>query len=172
MLNPPNKHIKKIFYRINSQHLSIAVIVKSYFFQKILGFNRGVPWPVHWSSTIKAYQNIDPGTRSPGLSAGCYIDGRNGIIFGRNVWVGPRVSIISMNHDVDDYNKYIKSDPIIIGDNCWMGTNSLILPAVRLASHTIVAAGAIVTKSFLRENSIIAGVPAKIIKELGEYKGE
>lgn len=157
------------FYR-NESPFSFYLLVKMFFIQKILGFNRSVPWPVHWSTKVIAPKNINPGTRCPGLSFGCHIDGRNGIIFGKNVWLGPKVSIISKNHNVNNYNEWDEAPPIVIGDNCWLGNNATILPSVELGEHTIVAAGAVVTKSFTQGNVIIGGVPAKIIKKLEHYK--
>jgi hypothetical protein len=147
----------------------LSLRVKCLFFQKVLGFNRGVSWPVHWTSKISMPENIDPGTRTPGLSMGCHIDGRNGIKFGKNVWVGPRVSIISMNHELNDYDSYVTQEPVIIGDNCWLATNSVILPGVELGEHTIVAAGCVVNRSFPKGNQVLAGVPAKIVKKLDNY---
>jgi len=164
--------VNKILYRrvdVKSYGFSVFYILKIGIFQKILGFNRHVPWPVHWSSTITMPENIAPGTRTPGLSKNCHIDGRNGIVFGMNVWVGPNVKIISMNHDVNNYTQFIKCDPIIIGDNCWIGAGAIILPKVKLGDHTVVAAGAIVTKSFEDGNQIIGGSPARVLKKLPEY---
>ena len=152
----------------NSVH-SQLVILKVGFFQKILGFNRKIPWPVHWSSTIGASKNINPGTRTPGLSKNCHIDGRNGIFIGENVWIGPNVKIISMNHDVNNYHHYIKANSIKIARNCWIGSGAIILPEVELGEHTIVAAGSVVTKSFHEKNQIIGGNPAKVIKKLQDY---
>ena len=166
--------INKFFYRKVNLDLyghPEFYLFKIGFFQKILGFNRHVPWPVHWSSTITMPENIDPGTRTPGLSKNCHIDGRNGIVFGKNVWVGPNVKIISMNHDVNDYTQYIKCAPIVIGDNCWIGAGAIILPKVKIGAHTVVAAGAVVTKSFDEGNQIIGGNPAKVIKTLPSYGG-
>ncbi|WP_371860829.1 DapH/DapD/GlmU-related protein [Terrabacter aerolatus] len=57
-------------------------------------------------------------------------------------------------------------EPIIIGDDCWIGMNSVILPGVILGSRTTVGAGSVVTKSFPEGNCIVAGNPAKIIKQL------
>jgi serine acetyltransferase len=151
---------------------SLLLRIKCVFLQKLLGFNRNVPWPVHWTSKVNMPSKIDPGTRSPGLSMGCHIDGRNGIKFGSNVWVGPRVSIISMNHDVNNYHKYLKQDEVKIGDNCWLAANSVILPGVELGEHTIVAAGCVVNKSFPEGNQLLAGVPAKVVKKLDAYQGE
>ena len=137
--------------------------------QKVLGFNRKVPWPVHWTTKVKSHEKIQPGSRCPGLSPGCYLDGRNGIIIGKNVWIGPNVSLISMNHNTNNYENYIKDPPIIIGNNCWIGASVIILPGVKLGSHVVVGAGSVVTKSFLDTNILIAGNPAKRIKSLGDY---
>lgn len=158
------------FYQ-NEMNFSFYLLVKVFFIQKILGFNRSVPWPVHWSTKVISPKKIKSGTRCPGLSFGCHIDGRNGISFGKNVWLGPKVSIISQNHNVNDYNKWDDASPIVIGDNCWLGNNVTILPNVELGEHTIVAAGAVVTKSFAQGNVIIGGVPAVVIKKLKNYKG-
>ena len=152
-----------------SELLPRRLLLKHFVIQKILRVNGHVPWPVHWTSTIKDVHKITKGTRFPGLSSGCHIDGRNGIVLGGNVWIGPRVTIISMNHDVTDFNKYVTCDPVIIGKNSWLGTNAIILPSVVLGEHTIVAAGAVVTKSFVEGNQLLAGCPARVAKKLGKY---
>jgi len=137
--------------------------------QKILGFNRRVPWPVHWTSTVYKAEKIIPGNRSPGFAKYCHIDGRNGIEFGENVWIGPYVKIISMNHDLYDYERYIDAPSIKIGDNCWIGAGAIILPGVIIGKHTVIAAGSVVTKSFLGGDSVLAGNPARVVKSLAEY---
>jgi acetyltransferase-like isoleucine patch superfamily enzyme len=137
--------------------------------QKVLRVNSHVPWPVHWTSQIKHPERIQKGDRCPGLAIGCYLDGRNGIIIGHNTWLGPRVSLISMNHREDDYHDYVTADPIVIGDNCWLATNVTVLAGVQLGSHTMVAAGAVVTKSFPEGDVLLAGVPARVVKKLGPY---
>ena len=148
---------------------SLRRVLTYFFIQKILRINSHVPWPVHPTSSIMCPENIVRGTRTPGLSKSCHIDGRNGIQIGENVWIGPRVSIISMNHDVNFYEKYLKGPPIVIGSNSWLATNAIILPGVKLGPHTIVAAGTVVTKSFPEGNQILGGVPAVVVKKLGDY---
>lgn len=155
-----------------SRLIDLRTLIKAFVIQKVIGINRNVTWPVHWSSKVSRPDKIERGTRFPGLSMGCHIDGRNGIKFGKNVWVGPRVSIISMNHDPNNYHEYIKCGPIIIGDNCWLGANSILLPSVELGPHTVVAAGAVVTSSFPEGNQLLAGVPASVIKKLPTYKSK
>ncbi len=156
-------------YSKQGENYSIGIIVKHFLIQKILRINSHVPWPVHPTSTIKSPHKIIPGSRTPGITAGCHIDGRNGIIIGSNVWIGPRVSIISMNHDINSYQNYIFSQPVIIRDNCWLATNCVILAGVELGEHTVVSAGAVVTKTFLDGNVVLGGVPAKVIKRLDIY---
>lgn len=158
-------------YMKNGNAHRVDLVFKHWFIQKIFRINSHVPWPVHPTSNIVRPDLIKRGTRTPGLAICCHIDGRNGIEFGRNVWIGPRVSIISMNHDVSDFNKYISCKSVVIEDNCWLASNCVILPGVHLGTHTIVAAGAVVTKSFPFGNQILGGVPAKIIKKIGQYEG-
>ncbi|WP_344703664.1 acyltransferase [Halomonas cibimaris] len=147
------------------------LLLKHFCIQKMLRINHLAGWPVHWTSKVISPEKIERGTRCPGLSMGCHIDGRNGINFGKNVWIGPRVSIISMNHNPNNYHHYIEGGPVIIGDNCWLGANAVILPEVKIGEHTIVAAGSVVTKSFPDSNQLLAGVPAKVVKKLDDYKG-
>ena len=152
-----------------SKSLPLIILAKHLVIQKLFRFNSSATWPVHWTSCVKAADKIERGTRFPGLSMGCHIDGRNGIKFGENVWIGPRVSIISMNHETNDYTKYVPAEPIVIMKDCWFGTNAVVLPGVTLGEHTIVASGAIVTKSFPEGNQILAGCPAKVVKQLPPY---
>lgn len=145
------------------------LLMKCFIAQKVLRINSHVPWPVHWTSEVKGIENIQRGPETPGSTMGCYIDGRNGIIIEDNVWLGPRVSLISMNHDLLEYDKYIEAKPIKIGKDSLISANCIILAGVELGPHTVVAAGAVVTKSFLEGNQLIGGNPAVIIKKLDGY---
>ena len=147
---------------------SIRELLSYTYKQKILGYNRNIPWPVHFTSQVKCPEKIQRGTMYPGFSIHNYIDGRNGIVFEENVITAPKISIISQNHDNLNFENYIDSKPIIIRKNSWIATGAIILPEVELGEHTIVAAGAVVTKSFPEGNQIIGGNPAKVIKKIGE----
>lgn len=154
----------------SNTELPIKVLLKHIFIQKVCRINSHVSWPVHWTSKIQCPEKIHRGTRNPGLSVGCYLDGRNGIILGKNVWIGPKVSIISMNHDPNNHYKYIKTNPILIGDNCWLGTGVIVLPGVRLGNHVVCAAGSVITKSFPEDNILLGGIPARVKKHLPPYE--
>ncbi|OFX21410.1 MAG: hypothetical protein A2041_07575 [Bacteroidetes bacterium GWA2_31_9b] len=163
----------KFFYKelnINDPNYPVIELLKYAYKQKVIGYNRKIPWPVHFTSQVKCPKKIQRGTKYPGFAKGCYIDGRNGIIFEENVWTGPNVSIISQNHDVLNFNKYLSGNPIIIRKNSWLANGCIILPEVELGEHTIVAAGAVVTKSFPEGNQIIGGNPAQSIKKIGLYQ--
>ncbi|MCF6364795.1 MAG: acyltransferase [Bacteroidales bacterium] len=163
----------RLFYK--QMDLSVYYSVKKltilFIMQKIIGINRKVPWPVHFTSQIICHKKIKKNTeKNPGGAVNCYIDGRNGIIIEENVWIGPGVYIISKNHSPDNYNDYMPGMPIIIRKNSLLLANSIILPGVELGEHTIVAAGSVVTKSFPENNQLIGGNPAKVLKKLGAYK--
>lgn len=150
------------YYRKYARYLGRRKCFEYYVFQHILHINSDVPWPVHISSSIGAWQNITKkdGLDKPtylGAPPGCYIQAINGIILGKNIWIGPSVKIISANHSLNDYAEHEPSPPIDIGDNCWIGANAVILPGVKLGEHTIVAAGAVVTKSFPQCNCVVGG---------------
>lgn len=157
----------RLFYpKFKNEQYFNKTLLKYIFWQKVLGINRSTPWPVHFTSQVKCPEKIKNGTKAPGYSMGCYIDGRNGIVIEENVYVGPRVSIISMNHNKADMELYDKADPIIIRRNCWLATNAVILAGVELGEHTVVAAGAVVTKSFTEGHQMLAGNPAVVVKKL------
>ncbi|OAH59105.1 hypothetical protein AWH49_04680 [Domibacillus aminovorans] len=67
-----------------------------------------------------------------------------------------------------EYKDVKKYGKIQIGDNCFIGVNSIIMPNVVIGDNSIIGAGSIVTKSF-PNNSVVAGVPAKFIMSLEEY---
>ena len=165
---------KKNVYRCKKfKDIGIKDTVIYFVFQRVFRINSHVPWPVHWSSLVVAPEKIKRkyDTVHLGYMPGCYIQAINGIEVGGNLRVGPGVKIISADHSSDDYDIHIKTNPIKIGDNCWLAANCVILPGVELGDHTIVAAGAVVSKSFQGGNCILGGIPAKIIKNLDRYTG-
>ena len=98
----------------------------------------------------------------------CYIGCSGKISIGNNVMMGPRVSIFAENHVFDDphiimQEQGVRKAPVVIEDDCCIAANSVILAGVTIGKGSVVAAGAVVTKD-VPPYSIVAGVPAKIIK--------
>lgn len=134
---------------------------------QLVGINRGVPWPVHFTSTVRSPEQVRLGRGTyPGDSPGCYIQATNGIEIGDYTNLGPGVGLISANHDPRDNDRWIPGPPIRIGKNCWLGMHAVVLPGVQLGDNTVVGAGAIVTTSYPEGNCILAGNPARVIREL------
>ncbi|MFT5294829.1 MAG: acetyltransferase-like isoleucine patch superfamily enzyme [Colwellia sp.] len=97
------------------------------------------------------------------VNKGVLLDGRGGLIIGANVDIARGVTLWTMSHDYSEEHAAF-SQNVVIGDNCWIGANSQILPGITIGQNVIIGCGSIVTKSF-PDNVVIAGNPAKIIKE-------
>jgi acetyltransferase-like isoleucine patch superfamily enzyme len=85
--------------------------------------------------------------------------------------MGPGVGLISANHDVNDYDSWPPAPPIVIGDNVWLGMNSVVLPGVTIGDNVVVASNSVVSKD-IPANSIAAGNPCKVLKEKAPYQGK
>jgi acetyltransferase-like isoleucine patch superfamily enzyme len=87
------------------------------------------------------------------------------VILGDYTQIAPNVSIISSNHKLEDLREH-DIGRVEIGEYSWLGAGAVVLPNVTLGPFTIVAAGAVVTKSFPEGYGVLAGVPARVIKKL------
>lgn len=161
------------FIRKEFKFMGMKNYIIYFIFQRVFRINSAASWPVHWSSVVSSPKNISfKDEITPlGYSPSSYIQATNGIIIGSNVIHAIGLKIITSNHEMNDFTKHTKNKPIVIGDNCWIGANVTILPEVELGNHVIVAAGSVVSKSFLEDNIIIGGVPAKILKKIEPYNG-
>ena len=103
------------------------------------------------------------------------IYGHGGVRIGKMCAIAAGVRIYSQTnrYNFDPRLPIIKQPrkyaEVIIGDDVWIGANAVILPGVRIGDHSIIGAGAVVTKD-IPENSIAVGVPAKVIKRRYEYE--
>jgi len=126
---------------------------------------------VHFTSTVLYPENVTLGINSaPGLGPGCYIQARNGISIGANVRLGPGVGLISANHDIGDYDHWIASPPIRIGNNVWIGMNAVVMPGVSIGDNVVIGAGSVVTTD-VPADSIAAGTPCRVLREKPPYQG-
>lgn len=140
--------------------------------QRILRINGRIPWMVHFTSTVSGDVQIGKNVWvSFANCGGCYIQGINGIRIGDDTIFAPGVKIISANHDLERFDKWPKTDPVVIGRHCWLGSNAVVLPGVVLGDNVVVGAGAVVTKSF-PAGSVLAGVPARVIRQVPQKPPE
>lgn len=143
---------------------------RSFWTQKFLGINRHIPWPVSHSIAIDNPDRVmfDLDDMNNFWTFGCYFSNANqgNITIGKGTWIGPNVGIVTTNHDPENPERHHKPRDITIGRQCWIGMNSMIMPGVVLGDHTVVAAGAVVTKSFPDGSCIVAGVPATVIRQI------
>ena len=94
------------------------------------------------------------------------------VCIGNHVNLAQGITVTALNHNFEDTSKRIdeqgiSTKPVVIGDDVWIGANAVILPGVTIGRHVVVAAGAVVTKD-VPDYSLVAGVPAKILKDLNE----
>ena len=92
------------------------------------------------------------------------------VTIGSHVNLAQGITVTALNHNFEDTNQHIdeqgiSTTPVSIGDDVWIGANAVILPGVHVGNHCVVAAGAVVTKD-VPAHSLVAGVPAKIIKQI------
>lgn len=142
------------------------VTFADWFRQEVRGVNRGPYWPVHPASMVTNWRNVLAGVEtSPGQMPGCYIQALGPVILGDYTQIGPNVSIISSNHRLEDLREH-DIGRVEIGEYSWLGAGAVILPNVVLGPFTIVGAGSVVTRSFPEGYAVIAGNPARKIRDL------
>lgn len=100
------------------------------------------------------------------INSGCCFQDQGGVIISDGVLIGQQVVLATLNHDiVPSKRKDMFPRPVKIGKNVWIGAHATILSGVEIGENSIVAAGAVVTKS-VPDNVVVAGVPAKIIRHI------
>jgi len=169
----PYRSLRKVVERLpwfrfdrETRDTQTPATIEAWLFQYVLGRNRGPYWPVHPSSMVVGWRNILIGVEtSPGLMPGCYIQGLGVIQIGDYTQIASNVGIISANHDPCDNRKHVL-ERVEIGAYCWIGMGAIILPGVRLGDFTVVGANSVVTKGFPEGHCVIAGNPAKKIRDL------
>ena len=145
-------------------------VITDFMGRLLLNINRGIPFPVSPRVSITNFKNIifDYDDINNFQTNGSYFQalGEGKIYIGKSTWIAPNVGIITTNHDIYNPDDHVVGKDVKIGERCWIGMNSIILPGVELGKNTVVGAGAVVTKSFKEGNCVIAGNPARVIKYL------
>lgn len=90
------------------------------------------------------------------------------VYIGDNVMIGPNTLITTVGHPLTPKKRRQhlgQASEIKIGDDVWLGGNVTILPGVNIGNNVVVGAGAVVTKD-IPDNSLVLGVPAKVVRKL------
>lgn len=137
-----------------------------------------------WKSSLLRWCGATVG-RNVRVNSSARFAGTGKLVIGDDVWIGaqvfissvaevrigscidiaPRVTIVTGTHELDPTGPHVAgrgySLPVTVGDGCWLGAGSLILPGVTLGDHVAVAAGSVVTRD-VPGHTLIAGVPAVV----------
>ena len=152
--------------------------------------HRGRGSKIYWSARMDTppYRRFSLGNHSVVESFACINNAVGDVIIGdytrvglHNNIIGPvsignhvnlaqGITVTALNHNFSDTNKLIdeqgvSTQPVVISDDVWIGANAVILPGVTIGRHCVIAAGAVVTKD-VPDNTLVGGIPAKVIKQL------
>lgn len=123
------------------------------------------PFYINYGKDTKIGKNVF-------INFDCTFLGFGGIIVEDNVMLAPKVSLLSEAHPLSAENRHsLMVARIHIKKNAWIGANVTILAGVTIGENAIVAAGAVVSKN-VPDNTIVGGIPAKIIKGIGSTTTE
>ncbi len=90
------------------------------------------------------------------------------ITIGKKVMFGPAVTIATVGHPIKpDMREYMYTDPVVIGDNCWIGGGVTICPGVTIGENSVIGAGSVVVHD-IPANCIAVGNPCRVVREIGE----
>ena len=102
------------------------------------------------------------------INSNCTMQDQGGVYIGDDVLIGHNVCLLTLNHEFEPEKRAeLYPSPIHIGNKVWIGSNATILPGVSVGEGAIVAAGAVVTRD-VEANTVVGGVPARLIKKIDE----
>jgi acetyltransferase-like isoleucine patch superfamily enzyme len=101
------------------------------------------------------------------INHACSFLDMGGITIEDDVMIGPKVNLITEDHPLDPKDrKTVLPRPIVVKRNAWIGAAATILPGVTIGENAVVAAGAVVSRD-VPPDTVVAGVPARVVKALG-----
>ncbi len=161
--NKYSQEALKITMKMNSKYHTPSELVK--LFSKLTAkkvdksFRLFPPFYTDCGKNITVGKNVF-------INSCCRFQDQGGITIGDNVLIGHNVTLATLNHDENPENRQrIFPKPIKIGNGVWIGSNVTILQGVTVGDNAIIGAGAVVTHD-VPENMVVAGVPAKVIREI------
>ncbi len=163
LMNEMSEEARRVTFRLNSAWHSQEEI------RALLGelFGRPVPdtlrvFPPFYSDFGK---NIHVGEHVF-INACCHFQDHGGVTLGDGCQIGHNVVFATLNHGLEPADRGTTYPaPIVLGRNVWVGSNATILQGVTIGDNAVVAAGAVVSRD-VPANTIVGGVPARIIKKI------
>ena len=163
LMNEMSEEARRVTFRLNSAWHSQEEI------RALLGelFGRPVPdtlrvFPPFYSDFGK---NIHVGEHVF-INACCHFQDHGGVTLGDGCQIGHNVVFATLNHGLEPADRSTTYPaPIVLGRNVWVGSNATILQGVTIGDNAVVAAGAVVSRD-VPANTIVGGVPARIIKRI------
>lgn len=160
-----SEEARKITFLLNSSYHTQEEI------RDLLGDLTGTEIPESVKVFPPLYSDFGKGLRigrGVFINACCQFQDHGGVTIGDCSQIGHNVVFATLNHYLEpEKRKFTHAAPIIIGRNVWIGSNATILQGVSIGDNSVVAAGAVVTKD-VPANTVVGGVPAKIIKNISE----
>ncbi len=102
------------------------------------------------------------------INSGCKFQDQGGITIGDGSLIGHNVVLATVNHGLSREKRHWNFvAPITIGKNVWIGSNATILQGVTIGDDAVIAAGAVVTAD-VASGTVVGGVPAKFIRQIGD----
>jgi len=101
------------------------------------------------------------------INAGCVFLDNAAIKIGNKTLIGPNVTLTTVNHSVkpSERHEILKPEPIVIGNNVWLGAGVVVLPGISIGDNSVIAANSVVTQN-VPENALYAGSPAAFKRQL------
>jgi len=157
---------EEALHALARRRASLPQTLVNFIFQRVIGINRDVPWPVHFTSRVTNPRRIriHPSVRrSLAVSGGCYVQGGHRY----RDWGGHAVRSRGGDHlgrsRPERFVRTCPPAPVRIGRGCWIGANAVILPGALLGDGVIVGAGAVVTGEY-PDACVVGGVPTRALR--------
>lgn len=167
--DPDHNQISEAAERTTALLVRLNATADSEEVRKLWGGISGKPLDPSTKIQIPVYINIGKFTRigkNVYINHLCSMLDMGTITIGDNVLIGPKVNILSEEHPINPAErKALMVRPVVIKDGAWIGAGATILPGVTVGENAIVAAGAVV-KNDVPENTVVGGIPAKVIKKI------
>ena len=160
-----SREAQKITMKINTQYHEPEEMLA--LFSELIGkpvddsFRMFPPFYTDFGKNITVGKNVF-------INSDCKFQDQGGIFIDDGVLIGHGVVLATLNHDMDPAKRQqLHPAPIHIGKNVWIGANAVICAGVHIGDNAVVAAGAVVVKD-VEPNTVVGGVPARMIKRIDE----